>query len=62
VQPGTDAKILAGQGMAWGKLGEEGKRTDYYRRALAALEKADSAPLLELKRRISAEASAAPPR
>lgn len=62
VQPGTDAKILAGQGMAWGKLGDEGKRADHYRRALATLDKADSAPLLELKRRIGAEAAAAPSR
>ena len=62
VQPGTEAKILAGQGMAWGKLGDAGKRADHYRRALATLDKADSAPLLELKRRIGAEAAAAPSR
>jgi eukaryotic-like serine/threonine-protein kinase len=61
VQPGTDAKILAGQGMAWGRLGDPGKRADHYRRALATLENADTAPLQELKRRISAEASAIPP-
>ncbi|MFT4256382.1 MAG: serine/threonine-protein kinase [Pseudoxanthomonas sp.] len=57
VQAGTDAKIYAGYGMAWGKLGNAAKRADYYRRALAALEKADSAPLLELKRKIAAEAA-----
>ena len=62
VQPGTDAKILAGQGMAWGRLGDAGKRADHYRRALATLDKADTAPLLELKRRIAAEASTTPPR
>ena len=60
VQPGTEAKILAGQGMAWGKLGDAGKRADHYRRALATLDKADSAPLQELKRKIAAEASASP--
>ena len=38
VQPGTEAKILAGQGMAWGKLGDASKRADYYRRALASLD------------------------
>lgn len=58
VQPGTDAKLLAGYGKAWGQLGDEAKRADYYRRALAALDAADSAPLLELKRKISAEAQA----
>ena len=62
MQPGTEAKILAGQGMAWGKLGDAGKRADYYRRALASLEQADSAPLQDLKRRIAAEAAAAPAR
>ena len=62
VQPSTDAKILAGQGMAWGRLGDAGKRADHYRRALATLDKADTAPLLELKRRIAAEASTTPPR
>ena len=60
VQPGTEAKILAGQGMAWGKLGDAAKRADFYRRALASLDKADSAPLQELKRKIAAEASASP--
>ncbi|WP_291214335.1 hypothetical protein [Dokdonella sp.] len=58
VLPGTDAKILAGYGMAWGQLGDAGRRADYYRRALAALDKADSAPLLALKRKIAAEADA----
>ena len=58
VQPGTDAKILAGQGMAWGKLGDHAKRADYYRRALSVLETADSAPMQELRRKIAAEASA----
>ncbi|WP_394696036.1 protein kinase [Pseudoxanthomonas japonensis] len=60
VQPGTEAKILAGQGMAWGTLGDAGKRADHYRRALATLDKVDTPPLMELKRRISAEASATP--
>ena len=62
VQPGTEAKILAGQAMAWGTLGDAGKRADYYRRALASLEQADSAPLQDLKRRIAAEAATAPAR
>ena len=62
VQPGTDARILAGQAMAWSKLGDAGKRADYYRRAQASLEQADSAPLQQLKRRIAAEAAAAPAR
>ena len=62
VQPGTEAKILAGFGMAWGKLGDASKRADYYRRALASLDKADSAPLLELKRKIATEASDPPTR
>ena len=44
--------------MAWGQLGDAGRRADYYRRALAALDKADSAPLLALKRKIAAEADA----
>lgn len=60
VQPGTDAKIYAGYAMAWGRLGDETKRAAYYHRALAALEKSDSAPLLELRRKIAAEASEAP--
>lgn len=60
VQPGTDAKLYAGYAMAWGRLGDEAKRAAYYQRALAALDKADSAPLLELRRKIAAEASAGP--
>ncbi|MBS0226706.1 MAG: serine/threonine protein kinase [Proteobacteria bacterium] len=60
VQPGTDAKIYAGEAIAWGKLGDMGKRAEYYRRALAALGKADSTPLLALKRKIAAEAAVVP--
>ncbi len=59
VQPGTDARLYAGYGMAWGKLGDEGKRAEYYRRALAALDGADSAPLLELRDKIATEAGPA---
>ena len=44
----------------WGKLGDMGKRAEYYRRALAALGKADSTPLLALKRKIAAEAAVVP--
>ena len=62
VQPGTDAKILAGQGMAWGKLGDHAKRADYYRRALASLGEPDNAPMQALKRKIAAEASTSLPR
>ena len=58
VQPGTDAKIFAGYGKAWGKLGDANKRTDYYRRALAALNNADSAPLQKLRDKIAVEAAA----
>ncbi len=59
VQPGNNAKVLAGMAMAWGKLGDANKRADYYRRALAALDGADSASLQQLRRKISAEAAAA---
>ena len=58
VLPGTEAKIAAGFGRAWGKLGDAAKRADYYRRALAMLDNADSAPLQDLKRKIAAEAAA----
>ena len=58
VQPGTDAKIFAGYGKAWGKLGDANKRADYYRRALAALNNADSAPLQKLRDKIAVEAAA----
>jgi serine/threonine-protein kinase len=58
--PGTDAKIYAGQAMAWGKLGDAEQRTALYRRALAALEHANSAPLQQLKRKIATEAAAPP--
>ena len=44
--------------MAWGRLGDAGKRDDYYRRALADLVDAKDAPMLALRKDIAAEASA----
>ena len=58
VPPGTQARILAGYAMAWGRLGDAGKRDDYYRRALADLVDAKDAPMLALRKDIAAEASA----
>ena len=58
VPPGTRARILAGYAMAWGRLGDAGKRDDYYRRALADLVDAKDAPMLALRKDIAAEASA----
>ena len=59
-QPGTQAKILAGQAMAWGQLGDAGKREDYYRRALAELDGAEGAALLTLRKEIATEAGITP--
>ena len=56
--PGTQTRILAGYAMAWGRLGDAGKRDDYYRRALADLVDAKDAPMLALRKDIAAEASA----
>ena len=58
-QPGTQARILAGHAVAWGKLGDAGKRNDYYRRALAELDDAEAAALLALKKEIASDAAAA---
>lgn len=58
VQPETQARILAGYAMAWGRLGDAGKRDDYYRRALAELVDAKGAPMLALRKDIAAEATA----
>ena len=59
VQPGTLARILAGYGMAWGRLGDADKRDDYYRRALAELGTAKTAALVALRTEIGAEAALA---
>lgn len=59
VLPGTQARILAGYAMAWGKLGDAGKRDDYYRRALADLDGADAGALVSLRKDIAKEAAAA---
>lgn len=57
VQPDLDARLNAAYAKAWGKRGDPAKQTEYYRRALASLQGAESASLQDLRHTIEAEAA-----
>lgn len=52
--PGQLATMYKGMGVAWQKQGDKAKAAEYYRRALATLDKADTPRLQKMKQDIEA--------